>query len=245
MKSALAEAAKCQVAYISRVLNGLAHLSLEQADAVSTYLHHSDEERHFFLLQLQYARAGSQSLEGYFQKQLEAVQKKRLNLKERFQVKNELSEADRAVYYSSWLYAAVHMCLTVPALRSSDAIARELGAPLSKIVQILEFFENSGIATREGGRYRVGTTRVHLGNDSPLVSKHHMNWRVQAMRSLDREDQSGANEDLHYSSVISVSRADRRKLKELLVRAIDEYNAVVAPSPEEEVHCLTMDFFKV
>lgn len=101
------------------------------------------------------------------------------------------------------------------------------------------------LASSEGGGLQVGATRIHLGNDSSLISKHHTNWRIQAIRSLDREDRTQQNEDLHYSSVVSLSAADVLKIKAMLVETIESFNATVAPSKEELVQCLALDFFKV
>jgi uncharacterized protein (TIGR02147 family) len=245
MKSALAAAAGCQGAYFSRILADLADLSLEQAEAVSTHLGHSDPETHYFLLIVQYARAGTPRLKAHFKKQLDEVRQKRLVLKERFQVKATLPFEDQATYYSSWIYTAAHMCASVPALANKEAMAEYLGVSVAKISSVLEFLIETGMLAFEKGEYRLGTSRIHLGSDSALISKHHTNWRLQAMRSFDRDDRSMKNEDLHYTSIVSLSVADRNRLKEILVKVIEDFNAVVAPSKEEAVSCLALDFFGV
>ncbi len=241
VRSALAQAAGCQVAYLTRVFSDQAELSLEQADAIAQYLGFSQEEANYFLLMIQYARAGTPRLRGHFANQLEEVQKKRLILKERFKVKETLTLEAQTKYYSSWIYTAIHMCITVPGLQTRDAIARYLKLSPLKVGRALEFLESVGLARTESGRTLIGNARVHLGADSELISKHHTNWRIQAIASYDREGER----DLHYTSIVSLSRADQHKLKALLVKTIEEFNATVAPSPEEEVHCLAMDFFGV
>jgi len=245
MKSALASAAGCQGAYFSRVLADQAEFSLEQADAISQHLGHSERETHYFLLCVQLARAGTPRLRDQFRKQLDEIRQKRLILKERFQVKTTLSVEDQATYYSSWLFAATHMGAPVSSLGTKEALASHFGMSLAKVAEVIEFLLSHGMLVFEDGGYRLGNARVHLGSESPLISKHHTNWRIQAIRSLDREDRSQKNEDLHYTAIVSLSRADRHKLKTLLLKTIDEFNAVVAPSAEEEVHCLALDFFQV
>ena len=66
IKSKMAQAMRCQLAYLSQVLNGPAHLSLEQAEALNGILDHSHEEGDFFLLLLQRARAGTPGLRKHF-----------------------------------------------------------------------------------------------------------------------------------------------------------------------------------
>jgi uncharacterized protein (TIGR02147 family) len=245
MKSALATAAGCQSAYFSRMLADQAELNLEQADAISQYLGHTEPENQYFLLCVQHTRAGTPRLRAHFRKQLEDIRQKRSVLKERFQVKQTLTLEDQTTYYSSWLHAAAHMAASVPQYGTKELLASLLGVSTARIAEILDFLQTRGMLIFDNGKYRLGTVRVHLGSDSPLISKHHTNWRIQVIRSLDREAGSQKNEDLHYSSIVSLSRADRQKLKALLLKTIDEFNAVVAPSPEEEVQCLALDFFQV
>jgi hypothetical protein len=68
-----------------------------------------------------------------------------------------------------------------------------------------------------------------------------LNWRLQAMDSLEREDL----QDLHYSAIVSLSQQDVRKLKNKMLENIKEYLEVVRPSKEEQVFSLCLDFFDV
>ena len=49
-KQALAKYLRCQSSFVSQVLTGRSHFSLEHAVAISDFLKHSDDEREFFLL---------------------------------------------------------------------------------------------------------------------------------------------------------------------------------------------------
>ena len=108
--------------------------------------------------------------------------------------------------------------------------------------EILEFLVSLGLAIQKGNHYEVGASRVHLGGDSPMISKHHINWRLQAIQSLERENREV---DLHYSSVISISKEDTLKIKSLLVDSIEKTKAVIKESKEEELHSFCLDFFKI
>lgn len=54
----------------------------------------------------------------------------------------------------------------------------------------------------------------------------------------------GSNE-LHYSSVISLAEGDVPKVREKLVKAIEEVREVVRPSNDETLFCYNLDLFKV
>ena len=59
------------------------------------------------------------------------------------------------------------------------------------------------------------TMDIFLGNDSPLTPKVHANWRVRSIDSLERETQ----QELHYSSVVSLSASDVKQLLDVLSEA--------------------------
>lgn len=244
VKLAIAKACRCQSAYISRVLHGDAQLSLEQAEGINEYLHHSEEERHYFLLMVQKERAGLPKLRRYFVQQIEQIQQRRLVLKERFQVKMTLSTEDQVTYYSAWYYVAMHILTTIPRFQAKETIAMHMGLTPQKTGEILEFLHSVGLVKEDRGRYTVGAARIHLGNDSGLIAKHHTNWRLKALQSLDRDDRTQKNEDLHYTSVVSLSESDFRKLKAKWIQEIESFNSVVKDSQEETLACLTLDFFK-
>jgi uncharacterized protein (TIGR02147 family) len=244
VRSEMAAALGCKTAYISQVLGGPANLSLEQADFLNRYLAHSREESAFLLLLVQHERAGTPSLRTYFHEQIEATVARRLVLKDRLDVKKTLDRSDQAIYYSAWYYSAVHVLLTLPGMRDRDSIARHLGLPAEMVGQVIDFLVSVGLATVGDDGLRVGTTRIHLESDSPMISKHHSNWRIQAIRALESATRK-RDHDLHYSSVISISEADRVRIKSLLVSEIERIKEVVRTSPEEGLHCLSLDFFEL
>jgi len=63
IRGALARTLRCQPTYVSQVLYGRAHFSLEQAELVSDFFGHTSDERHYLILLLQKDRAGTKRLE--------------------------------------------------------------------------------------------------------------------------------------------------------------------------------------
>lgn len=239
LRSAMAKALRCQSTYVSQVLYGDAHFSLEQGEALSEFLGHSRDEKHFFLLLIQKERAGTKRLESFFDEEMRELRQRRLVLTERLGAKGKLSATHQAVYYSSWHYAAIHVALTVPELRRLPDISEFFNIPKKRVATVLDFLCTSGLAARRDGEYHVGKVQTRLGNHSPEIIKHHSNWRQQAIESLERE----TLRDLHYSAVVSVSRADALKVKDAALQFIQESLQVIHPSQEEELFCLNIDFF--
>ncbi|MBX9768740.1 MAG: DUF4423 domain-containing protein [Bdellovibrionales bacterium] len=243
-KSKLAKAAHCQLPYVSRVLRGDADFSMDQADALSRYLGHLPDEKHFFLLLVQRARAGSPSLKNYFTEQIEAIRERRLDLSERFRVPKGLTGENQAIYYSHWYYAAIHILVSIGNFQTKENVAKKLGLQLTVAAQALDFLVQQGLIIKKGDRYSMGVARIHVGAKSPFVLKHHQNWRVQSLISLDRQADSEGN-DLHYSSIVSLSREDFLRIKEQLIEEIESCNQVIADSKEEILCCLLTDFFEI
>lgn len=240
-RSALARTIRCQPAYVSQILNGNAHVNLEQADAINQFLGHGKLEARFFLLLVQAARAGTDSLKTQFQEQIREATEAQLVLKNRLGVKSLLTGEDQATYYSAWHYAAIHVILTIPGFQTKESIARHFQLSMTKVVQVLDFLVSVQLAEKIGNQYRSGTSRIHLPNDSPLISKHHSNWRIKCLQSLESEVAA----DLHYSSVVTLSKQDVTKIKSEMVKTIQALKATIRESPAESIYSLSMDFFEL
>lgn len=238
--SSLAQAIPCQTSYLSRVMTGESDLSLEQADSVGRYLGLSQDENSYFLLLVQNARAGTQSLRAHFKRSITIAQEERLNLQKRVGVKQVLSKEDQATYYSLWYYAAVHVMSGIPTLQTKAAMAQELGLPASKLSEILEFLLSTRLL-KEGpdGRYLTGEGKLHLKKDSRMILRHHSNWRSQAIRSMEKDLESG----IHYSVLLNCSKKDADILRSMIAKFIEDFMKVVHPSVDEEMNCLVIDFF--
>lgn len=241
-RSEIAKATGCQISYVSQVLNKNAHFSLEQAEAINELLGHTDDESDFFLLLLLYERSGSTRLRKRIKTQMDQHLRKRQKLKDRVDIKTTLSQEHQAVYYSSWLYAAVHILTLIKTLQTKDALRAHLNLSMEKIGEVLEFLRSAGLVTIEHGIIKSVTSRIFLGNDSPMIVRHHTNWRLRAIDSLDK----GLEKDVHLSTVVSLNGEDVLRIKEKIIKDIESTRAMVKESENEtDVYCFNVDFFKV
>ena len=237
----LAEAIGCQVAYITHVLSGENHFSLEQAEASARYFSLSREETEFFLLLVQQNRAGTVSLRKLFDSQLEERRQKNQLLKTRLKITESLSREDQAIYYGSWHFAAIHVLLTIPEFRSVEEISARLKLKPKRVLEVLEFLAAQGLVKKELGHYKTIAPFLHLESDSPLIPRHHTNWRLRSIDSFDEV----APEELHYSLAFTIARSDIPKVREVLTQALESCAKIIRPSKEEELVSLCVDLFKV
>ena len=171
---------------------------------------------------------------------LARLKEKRLVLKDPLGVKDSITPQNQVEFYSSWIYAAVHVALTIQKLQTKESLANYFKLEISQISEILDFMESLGLVQQSGGIFKTGQSRMHLGTDSPMLSKHHINWRLQAIQSLEKRNRTA---DLHYLSVVSISSDDVIRIKSILVKAIEDFKRVIRDSPEEELHSFLSRLF--
>lgn len=241
LKSQAAQYVGCHTTVISQVLNGKIDLSLEQAEKFTRFLNLSEDEEHYFLLMVQKSRSGTKALQSYFQKQIDHHIELHMDMKKRMGRTELVPKEVSQIYYSSWIYAAIHIALTVPEFRDPFTLARKFGVPETQVLEVLDFLMNANLAVKEKGAYKVGPKHIHLSAQSPYIFNHHRNWRLRALQNFELK----RKEDLHYSSAISLSKDDVFGVKESLIEHLKSVNKLIGASKEEEVYALNFDFFKL
>ena len=241
VQAKLAAEIGCQGAFVSQVISGPLHFSMEQAVRVNRFLGHTKDEGRFFVLLVQIARAGDKETRAHFQELLEAELKKQLLLTRRLDMSQGISAEDQVTYYSAWYYSAAHILATIPEFQRRQAIAEKLGLEKELVGEIVEFLVRTGLLVQVGDRLLPGTAQMHLSQSSKLTSRSHANLRIQALGALD----APLDTDVHYTGVYSFSSADAHRLKALLLRQIEEVIGVVKPSKEEQAGVFCVDFFSL
>jgi uncharacterized protein (TIGR02147 family) len=240
-KTKLATAIGCQPAYITRVFNGDAQFSLEHISKMNQFFGHSKDEGEYFLFLGQWERAGTRGLKDFFWEKLKDIQTRRTLIKERMLERKEISLEDQVTYYSSWYYTAIHILVSIPHLQTRPTLAKHLSITLEELTYYLEFLITRGFINEENGKLINGKTKLHLSRDSPMISKLHTNWRIQAIDSLNKYRTT----DIHFSGVYTLSKKDKEKLQVLFVDFIDRADKLIRPSPEEIGCVLTLDLFEL
>lgn len=235
----LAHSIGCQVSHVTNVLSGAGHFSPEQAEGTARFFGLNTHETEFFLLLVQYNRSGTKSLSNFLERLLKERQEKYSALKQRLKMPDSLRSREEAHYYSSWQFGAVHVLLSIPEFQNRQVIAAKLGIAQSRVDEILEFLLECGLCKKEGQRYLPNRPLLHLDKASPLISKHHANWRLRTLTSLESTNEKA----LHYSSVFSVSKKDYPRVREILSQALTSCMKVISESPEEEIATLGIDLF--
>lgn len=226
---------------VTHIFKGNANLTIEQALKLSEYFVFSALETDYFVTLIHYERASNKESRSYFERHLGTLRARALNLSERLQAKKSLDERDQAVFYSAWYYSGIRLLCAIHDFRSAEAIAEIVRLPLPTVARAIEFLISTGLLREENGRFVVGETLTYINRDSPLVAKHHLNWRLRAIEQLDHIP----DDDLVFTNSIAISKQDFRKIREEIVKLLELYKAIGDPSPSEQLCFLTIDWRKV
>lgn len=237
----LAEFLGCQPGFISLVFSGKSDFSLEHGMRVSEFLHLNNDEQNYLILLIQKDRAGSVSLRKHFENQIKAIQNDRKEIKSRITTTHSLTTEEQLQYYESWLFTAVHMCTLVPSLRTPSAMKTYLNIPMAQIKEALEVLVKLGLVNLQSGQYFSTQKRIHLGEQGLTLKKHHANWRLKSINSLDQKKA----EDLHYTSIMSISKSAAEEIKQIFLKSIQECEPIIKAAKDERVITLAIDLFEV
>lgn len=239
-KGVAAKAMGCSSAYLSRVLQGVANLSLEQGQKLSVLLQHSFEETQYLLLLINFERAGTAALKEHCRKEIELILRKKSEITLALPSQKSMPLSVASIYYSQWYYAAIHVLLSIPTLQSATKIARCLGLQLQLVVLVIQFLERNHLVQRNGANYTVNMQLTHLTSESPFLAAHHQHWRNKVCAHLGT-----GSLGTHYSGVVAMSIADAANLKRSIAKQLQDNLRFISASTEEAGYAYCVDFFSL
>lgn len=228
---------------MSQILAGNRNLNLEQADLLSDYLDFTKEERNYLYTMVQIERAGRQSLKDHFIEQRNNLRESALQIGKVVSAERNLSDSDKSVFYSSWIYQAVRLLTSIEnrEFGSVEKISEHLRFDRKKIDEVMSFLLAKGLCIQEKNHITLGSRSTHLDISSPHLPRHHTNWRNKAIQKYDQLDVS----DLIYTAPMTLSHKDYSLLREEILNLIKKVHSTVGDSKSEKLACLNIDFFSL
>ena len=249
LRSSLAAELGCQPAFVSNVLKGSTHFTLDHIFRIANFLGLEEPDREFLLNIFLRDRAATRELRSHYQAKLDELKEKRFDIATHLPSEKVLLPEDLAIYYSSWIYQAVYILAGIPRLQTRKTLTDHLKIPAARTNQVIQFLLSKGLLVEVNEQLKRGTKHIHLPKDSPLIWSQHAHWRHQAMNSIasgaKSTDEDDYNQNYHFTSVISLSLADWQRVRALVLELIQNTDAILEPSPEEVAGCLNVDFFRI
>jgi uncharacterized protein (TIGR02147 family) len=236
----LASAIKVHPTFLAHVLKGTKNLSSEQTIELTEALGLTKIEHDYLFGLVNLDKAGSEKLRNYWRQRIKEISQERQKLISRIGKHRELTAEQKATFYSSWLYVAIYVATAIHDGQSLEEIALRFNLSREKSESYLSFLVQTGICEVNNGIYRMGSAVIYLPNESPLVVRHHSNWRIKAMNRMDQREEI----ELFFTSPMSMSKNDFLKIRNLIAEMIQTSLEICKDSSAEEVVCMNIDFFR-
>ncbi len=235
----LANALSVSTTMISQVFQGGKHLSLELATDFADYLRLSPDEADYLLLLVNYQRAGSMKLRNMLSRQVHQAQEQARKVEKKMKKDMELDEATKGEFYSSWMYSGIRLLTDLESCGNVGAISERLSIPKNVVQKIVDFLVESKLCKITSGRLLPGPARTHVGKSSPFVNKHHQNWRLKSIESMEMKNE----DDLFFTGPMALSKKAAEEIHHRLVKIASEMLEISGPTKSETVKCLNIDWF--
>lgn len=237
----LALALNVSTTMVSQIFNSEKDLSLEMACEMTEYLLLNDDESDYFILLVEYSKAGSVKLKSRLAKQIKDRQEKAKKLENRRKGSTQLGEQEKIVYYSNWIYPAIRLLCDLEDIKSVDQIVDRLALPKNQVIKALEFLTQHGLVLQKGSKLSMGTTSVYLPTSDSLTLKQHWNWRQLAIQKMPLS----GDDQFYYTAQYSLSEEVAQEIRKRLPDFIKEIVDKVKPSKSETIRCLNIDYFDI
>ena len=240
--SRAAEAVGCQVSFLSRVLKTEAHLTMDQAFMLSKFWKLNPDEQAYFHTLVEFERAAEPQYREHLKQRIEKQKHNNESLQKRTGKEDFPIAEQQAMYFSTWLWSAIHFLSAIPEYQNSKKMAMRLGVSELIVIDSLKRLEQFKlVSSGPNNQWKYADGQFHIPKHSPFVVQHHQNWRNKAI--IDAQNFS--SEGLHYTTVLTLSKSDVEKIKNLLLNFISDTVEISNPSSPEDALVLNCDFFKV
>jgi uncharacterized protein (TIGR02147 family) len=228
-------------ATITLVLKKDRDFTIDQAYDVASFFGFNSFEIDYFITSVNLQRSAKVSAKNYFKKKLNDLKREANDLQKRMGESKDLDENAKAQFYSSWFYSAIRLATSISEYQSIDEISKRLKINKVMTRTIIDFLLVHGLIKMENDKFKMSVQSTHLSANSPLISRHHQNWRLKAFSKMEQTE----SDELFFTSPVSISKSDIPIVRKILVEALDKVFEVIDPSKEEELACLNIDWFKV
>lgn len=243
-RTLLAKGAGCQPSYLSQVFAGTVHLTPDHAAGLAVFWNFSVIDSEYFTSLVNKARASTPALKELIGNRLQELRIKSARVEDKIDDPRIDSHREQALYYSHWMYSAVHMIVSIAGYQTESAISERLSLPVSVVSECLNSLELMGlVGKREDTKsaWIIKQWALHNPKDHPVSWLHHANWRHRALMDL----QLGESDSIHYTSLYTLSKSDLIKLTGMTSRFIQNTRELIGPSNEEQLVSFSIDLFQV
>ena len=236
----MAQYLRIHTTLMSQIMSGLRELTEEQTFDLCSYFELTEAESEYFQLLVKIERAGTQNYKLFLKNKLKEMREEVQKVSKRFSKTDELSDQQKSVFYSSWIYSAIRLyCSTKEEGRSLEEVMQYFQISRTKAAEHLEFLVSCQLCENKNDLYQMGQRLTYIDRGSIYFLKHHLNWR---MKSIERSEVATPDEKL-YTVTMSVSQNDFLRIKEEISKLLSEIVKITKTTEAEKLVCFNCDLF--
>ena len=236
----MAEVLNVHPTLVSQVLLDKKDFTVEQAQRLLSFLRLTDMQAQYFVLLVEFSRAGTKDLQDFKRLQIESLRKQNADLQNKIKQSQRIDEKHSAKYYSRWEYGAIRLLVSSNKYQTAAAIAERLNMSEHLVNELLLSLQDFGLIEIKNNKISSTSLSTYAGKGSPFRLQHARNWRRQAESTQTLQLETG----IHFTAPVIVGKKEAEQFKNRLLALIEEFTTMVDNSPAEELHCFLMDWFE-
>ncbi len=240
VKGRMAAALNISSSLVSQILKGEKNLTPEQTSDLCDFLGLNEIESDYLHLLVEYDKAGTPRYREKLKRKINLTQEQSRKIGKRVHREKELTDEQKAIFYSSWIYAAIHNLSAIPGYDHVDAITDYFQLEPQVVNRAIQFLLENGLCIEQKGKITYGPKSTHVDKDSPFVNKHHQNWRIKGLQQMDVKH----DKDIFFTSPMSLSEEAAIQIQKMLPDFIQAVMKIVGPSDSEVTACLNIDWYR-
>lgn len=228
---------------ISQIMSGMRSFTEDQAHELCGYFELNDIESEYFQLLVQIEKSNTAKYKSFLKNKLALFRQQAEKISKSFTNENELTDAQKSIYFSSWKYSAIRIfCSLDKNGQTLETIMAKFSLTRTKALQMLDFLCDSRLCEKKDDRFHVGQQRVYVDKGSIYFQKHHLNWRL---KSLEKSE-NPTEEDRLYSVILGVAEKDYQKFKNEITQLVSSFSKTLeqVENPDQLV-VFNCDLFRV
>lgn len=228
---------------ISQIMSGMRSFTDDQAHELCQYFELNEVESEYFLLLVQIERSTTSKYKTFLKNKLSDFRQQSEKISKSFTHENELTDAQKSIYFSSWKYSAIRIyCSLNSKGQSLENIMSKFNLTRTKALQMIDFLCESRLCEKKEEFYFVGQQRVYVDKGSIYFQKHHSNWRF---KSLEKSE-TPTDDDKLYTVILGVSQKDYLKFKDEVTKLLSSFSKTLEQTENpDQLVCFNCDLFKV
>ena len=240
----MAQVIRVPKSYVSKVMKGASHFSPDQTFQVGKFLQFGDDEQRYLQLLVEYSRTGVFERRNQLLSDIRQLQSRKLQTQEHLVTAKtvDTNVTSLAEYYLDPLNQIVHICLSIERYAGNlPLLAKDLGAPVSKILTAANSLERLGIVSRQKDRYQVAVRHMHLPPDSTIYQVWRSQLKLLAMQRMANID---AVKTYSFAAVFSTEPEVQRKIRAKILETLSAIEKMVTGTPQQDTFQLSIDLFQ-